>query len=90
MYNWSTDEKKFKKEDQQSVRKIASFLQTHSHVETTEIFRNKSTKNHLILGPKYTLIVKLDPFIKPAIKTNLAKTLQEMMGDSRVAVIEKK
>ncbi|MBI2326972.1 hypothetical protein HYU92_01525 [Candidatus Curtissbacteria bacterium] len=88
MYNWSIDEEKFKKKYPKPVSKIISFLETHPQVKTTEISRTRR-KDNLINGPKYMLRVKLDPTIHPVIKTTLAFTLQEITGNSQVAIVEK-
>jgi hypothetical protein len=90
MYNWSTDEKKFKKRHSSPIRKIVSFLETNSHIETMRLLRNKNKKGHLIIQPKYTLKVKLCPSVKPAEMTTLAFTLQEIVGDFGISVVEKK
>ena len=90
MYNWSTDEEKYKDRYPLFVRKTVSFLETHSDIKSIEISQIRQKANHLIFRPKYKISVKVDPLTKPAIKTTLAKTLQEMFGKLRISVIEKK
>lgn len=75
MYNWSTDEEKFK-----NVTDVVRFLKNQP--EVIYVKPPQKNKNGALIK------VQLSPNIHPAIKTTLAKILQERCDQLAVSVIE--
>lgn len=77
MYNWSTDEEKFK-----NVGDAVKLLKNQPDVIRVRTLPNKSNADNTVIK------VRLSPTTHPAIKTTLAKILQEKSGNLPISVLE--
>lgn len=78
MYNWSVDEKKFKKEGG-----VIKFLKSQPEIKEVAKSNKKDKYGNLVIK------VKLSPNIHPAREFCIAKHIEEKIGKLKVSVIEK-
>ena len=83
MYNWSTDEEKFK-----DVKDAVRFLKTQPDVIQVRTLQNNKHKEGALIKKGSLIKVKLSPNIHPAIKTALAMILLEKSDQLAISVVE--
>lgn len=78
MYNWSVDEKKFKKQEE-----IIEFLRNQPEIEKVERSDKRDKYGN------YVIKTELSPNTHPVKIFCIAKYIQERMGNLKISVVEK-
>lgn len=79
MYNWSVDEKKFKKEEE-----VIEFLRNQPEIEKVERSGKKDEYNNCVIE------TELSPNIHSVRRFCIAKYIQERIDNLSISVIEKR